>query len=124
MIEDSFNCPLVELGLISDSSDGFIYQFHRGGKPSLPTSVFAATLSRFWASRFDDRNSLTLAEVAYSPESPGQIFKLDEDSIVQYMEELASLTGGALGYDETDGLKQVYRNAVVNQIELLRNYYG
>ena len=41
MIEDSFTGPLVELGLISDSSDGLAYQFHRGAKPSLPTPVFA-----------------------------------------------------------------------------------
>ena len=69
-MEDAFNCPLVELGLISDSSDGLTYQFHRGEKPSLPTPVFAAVLSRLWESRFGDRNSLALAEIAYSPESP------------------------------------------------------
>ena len=123
MIEDSFNCPLVELGLISVSSDELAYQFHRGGKPSLPTLVFAAVLSRLWDSRFDDRNSLALAEIAYSPESPGQIFKLDEDSVVQYLEELENLTDGALRYDETAGLKQVYRDGGVDEIELLRNYY-
>ena len=123
MIEDSFNCPLVELGLISDSSDGFTYQFHRGAKPSLPTPVFAAALSRFWGSRNSSRNSLALAEIAYSPESPGQIFKLDEDSVVGYLEELENLTDGALRYDETTGLKQVYRDGGIDEIELLRNYY-
>ena len=123
MIEDSFNCPLVELGLISDSSDGFTYQFHRGAKPSLPTPVFAAALSRFWGSRNSSRNSLALAEIAYSPESPGQIFKLDEDSVVGYLEELENLTDGALRYDETAGLKQVYRDGGIDEIELLRNYY-
>ena len=124
IIEDSFNCPLVELGLISDSSDGLAYQFHRGAKPSLPTPVFAAALSQFWGTRFDDRNSLALGEIAYSPESPGQIFKLDEDSVVGYLEELENLTDGALRYDETAGLKQVYREKKVDKIGLLRNYYG
>ncbi len=123
IMEDSFNCPLVELGLISDSPDGLTYQFHRGAKPSLPTPVFAAVLARLWESRFDDRNSLALSEIAYSPESPGQIFKLDEDSVVGYLEELESLTDGALRYDETAGLKQVYREKKVDKIELLRNYY-
>ena len=123
IMEDSFNCPLVELGLISDSSDGLTYQFHRGAKPSLPTPVFAAVLSRLWESRFGDRNSLALAEIAYSPESPGQIFKLDEDSVVGYLEELEPLTDGALRYDETAGLKQVYREKEVDKIGLLRNHY-
>ena len=124
IIEDSFNCPLVELGLISDSSDELTYQFHRGEKPSLPTPVFAAVLSRLWKSRFDNRNSLALAEIAYSPESPGQIFKLDEDSVVGYLEELENLTDGALRYDETAGLKQIYREKEVDKIGLLRNYYS
>lgn len=124
IMEDSFNCPLVELGLISDSSDGFTYQFHRGEKPLLPTPVFASTLSRFWDSRFSERSSLALGEIAYSPESPGQIFKLDEDSIVGYLEGLENLTDGALRYDETAGLKQVYREKKVDKIGLLRNYYG
>ena len=123
MIEDSFNCPLVELGLISDSSDGLAYQFHRGEKSTLPTPVFAAALSRFWDSRFSERSALALGEIAYSPESPGQIFKLDEDSVVGYLEELESLTDGSLRYDETAGLKQVYREKKVDKIELLRNYY-
>ena len=123
-IEDSFNCPLVELGLISDSYDELTYQFHRGAKPSLPTPVFAAALSRFWESRAGDRNSLALGQIAYAPQSPGQIFKLDEDSIVGYLEELGNLTDGAMRYDETAGLKQVYRDRGVDDIKLLRDYYG
>ncbi len=124
IMEDSFNCPLVELGLISDSSDGLTYQFHRGAKPSLPTPVFAAVLSQFWDSRFTERSTLALGEIAYSPESPGQIFKLDEDSVVGYLEELENLTDGALRYDETAGLKQIYREKEVDKIGLLRNYYS
>ena len=124
MMEDSFNCPLVELGLISNSSDGITYQFHRGDKPSLPTEVFAAALSRLWRSRFDDRNSLAVGEIAYSPQSPGQIFRLDEDSVVGYLEALENLTRGVMRYDETAGLKQVYREGEVDEVELLRNYYG
>ena len=101
ILEDTFNCPLVELGLISDSADEMTYQFHRGPKDSLPTEVFAAAMTRFWESRFDDRNSLSLGEVADSAGSPGQIFKLDVDSVVHNLEEAEALTDGALRYDET-----------------------
>ena len=123
ILEDTFNCPLVELGLISDSVDEITYQFHRGPKDSLPTEIFISAMSRFWESRFDDRNSLALGEIAYSPGSPGQIFKLDVDSVVQYLEEVETLTDGALRYDETAGLKQVYRDRKIDPIELLHHYY-
>ena len=123
ILEDTFNCPLVELGLISDSTDEITYQFHRRPKDSLPTEVFAAAMSRFWESRFDDRNSLALGEIAYSPGSPGQIFKLDVDSVVQHLEKVETLTDGALRYDETAGLKQVYRDRKIDPIGLLHRYY-
>ena len=121
--EDSFNCPLVELNLIADSTDEMTFQFHRGPKDSLPTEVFAAALSQFWESQFDDRNSLALGEIAYSPKSPGKIFKLDVDSVVQYLEEVETLTHGALRYDETAGLKQVYRDRKIDPMDLLHHYY-
>ena len=62
ILEETFNCPLVELGLFSDASDEITFQFHRGPKDSLPTEIFAAALSEFWESRFDDRNSLALGK--------------------------------------------------------------
>ena len=123
ILEETFNCPLVELDLISDSSDETTYQFHRGPKDSLPTEVFVAALSQFWESQFADRNSLALGEIAYSPKSPGKIFKLDIDSIVQYLEDVETLTDGALRYDETAGLKQVYRDRKIDPIGLLHRYY-
>ena len=41
-----------------------------------------------------------------------------------YLESLNELTEGALQYDETAGLKQVYRHRDLDSIELLKSYYG
>ena len=123
IIEDTFDCPLVELGLISNSSDEKIYRFHRGPKPSLPIEIFAAALFEFWDSHFSKNNPLTFRDIAYSPGSPGQTFLLDEDTFVEYLDRLDSLTAGALRYDETAGLKQVYREKKMTSMELLNRYY-
>ena len=64
-MEDTFDCPLVELNLISDSPDGNTYRFHRGPKPSLPIEIFAAALSEFWDARFSENSTLTFANIAY-----------------------------------------------------------
>ena len=122
-VEDTFDCPLVELDLISDSSDGNTYRFHRGPKPSLPTEIFAAALSEFWDTRFSENNTLTFANIAYSEKSPGRTFQLDEDTLAEYLDRLESLTDGALRYDETAGMKQVYRNRKIDSMELLQQYY-
>ena len=124
IMEDTFDCPLVELDLISDSSDGNSYRFHRGPKGSLPTEIFVATLSEFWDTHFSGKNSLVFGDIAYSPKSPGRTFRLDEDTLVEHLEGLESLTDGGLRYDETAGVKQVYRDGKIDPMELLRRYYG
>ncbi len=124
IMEDTFDCPLVELDLISDSSDGNSYRFHRGPKGSLPTEIFVAALSEFWDTHFSGKNTLVFGDIAYSPKSPGRTFRLDEDTLVEHLDRLESLTDGGLRYDETAGVKQVYRDGKIDPMELLRRYYG
>ena len=123
IMEDTFDCPLVELNLISDSPDENTYRFHRGPKPTLPIEIFAAALSDFWDTSFSGNNTLTFADIAYSPRSPGRTFQLDKDTLAEYLDRLEILTKGALRYDETAGMKQVYRDRKIASTELLYRYY-
>jgi hypothetical protein len=54
-------------------------------------------------------NTFNVQECMYGTNSPGQVFKLDENSLMEYVEELENRTGGMIVLDETAGLKQVYR---------------
>ena len=123
IMEDTFDCPLIELNIVSDAPDGNTYRFHRGPKPSLPIEIFAAALSEFWDTRFSENNTLTFANIAYSEKSPGRIFQLGEDTLVEYLDRLENLTDGALLYDETAGVKQVHRARKIAPMELLHKYY-
>ena len=123
IMEDTFDCPLVELNLISNSSDGNTYRFHRGPKPSLPIEIFTVVLSEFWDTRFSDNSALTFANIAYSEKSPGRTFRLDEDTLVEYLDRLENLTAGAFRYDETAGMKQVYRDGKIDPKEMFHRYY-
>ncbi len=123
IMEDTFDCPLVELDLISDSPDGNTYRFRRGPKAPLPAEIFAAAFFEFWDTCFSENSALTFANIAYWEKSPGRIFQLDEDALVEYLEGLESLTDGALRYDETAGMKQVYRYRKIDPMELLHKYY-
>ena len=124
VVEETLDCPLVELNLIAELPDGNGYEFQRGDQKTLPIEVVAWTLDTFWKSYFSRRESLPFSELMYAPSSPGQVFRLDEDTMTVYLEDLAHLTDGALQYDETAGLKQVYRHRDLNQMELLKGYYG
>lgn len=124
VVEDTFDCPLVELNLISELPDGGMYEFQRGEKESLPIEVVTATLIAFWDARFSEKDALPFTELMYAPLSPGRIFKLDEDTMTIYLENLEELTDGALQYDETADLKQVYRHNNFNPMLPLERYYG
>jgi hypothetical protein len=123
ILEDSLDCPLVDLRLISELNDGRIYQFQRGSQASLPDEVFAFALGMFWRASSSQSKTLAFAKIAHDPGSPGRVFKLDEDSLASRLERLETLTKGALYYDETSGLKQVSKRSEIAPMELLTRYY-
>ena len=123
VMEESFDCPLVELNLIIELPDGDGYEFQRGEKETLLVEVFTATLIAFWDACFSERETLTFSELMYKPLSPGRLFRLDEDTMVRYLESLENLTNSALRYGESEGVKQVYRRSNLNPMELLKGYY-
>ena len=124
VVEETFDCPLVELNLIAELPDSDGYEFQRGSKETLPIEVVVWTLDAFWKSCFFRRETLSFSDLMYTPSSPGRVFRLDEDTMTAYLEKLEQLTAGALQYDETSGLKQVYKHRDFDRMELLERYYG
>ena len=123
IIEDTFDCPLVELDLIREMPSENRYQFNVGAKLSLTDSMFALTIVKFWNRWFSNTNTLSVSEIMYSKFSPGQVFKLDENSTVMYLEKLELVTDGAITYDDTAGLKQISRHKNLDILELLKRVY-
>lgn len=106
--EDSIESPLAELGLIQKAGLGELYRFRRGPKPSLPDEVFLFALAEFWRSHYANRRSFSVDFLTYERGSPGLVFLLDEDSVAERLARLDDLTRGALTWDESSGMRQVY----------------
>jgi hypothetical protein len=122
--EDSLESALAELGLIR----GLHGQFHfvRGPKRSLPDEVFLYALSSFW-NRFGATRTLSFEAIAYEPGSPGRVFLLDESDLADRLLGMDELTGGAMRWSETAGLKQALRTRALTETQsfrLLRKVYG
>jgi Protein of unknown function (DUF4007) len=122
--EELLDCPLTELGLIRRAGLTGSFTFLRGAHDSLPDEVFAYCLMSFWSRRAVRAGSLPFEEVAYSPGSPGQVFKLSENALVDRLHELERTTRATHRYDDTSGLRQVFRTKQVDPDRLLRRYYG
>ncbi|HEV2800363.1 MAG TPA: DUF4007 family protein [Pyrinomonadaceae bacterium] len=123
--EDTLDCPLVDLHLLAELADGKTYQFQRGGQPSLPDEIFIYSLIEFWRASGQMGNTLAFEKIAYEAGSPGRIFKLNEDSLSDRLERIETISNGLYGYDETSGLKQIYKRseAELEPMELLKTYY-
>ena len=107
--DDALESPLTELGLIKSigKKDGF--RFVRSPKTTLGDGVFTYALIDFW-SRYSNAATLSFEAIAHAPGGPGRVFLFDENDVADRLASLDEVTGGALRWSETAGLKQVVRN--------------
>jgi hypothetical protein len=106
--EDALECPLTELGLVQSVDIGSAFQFRRGPKSTLPDEVFLYGLLRFWRGLYPTRREFTVEAVTHEPGSPGRVFLLDEETVAERLARLSDLTRGAVRWDESTGMRQVY----------------
>ncbi len=124
LLEDSLECPLVELGLIQSVGVGDTYRFSIGPKASLPLGVFGFAMSTYLAGQIgDSKATLSIEECLYGAGSPGQAFKLDENSLVQLVEDLGGLYSQHIGLSETAGVRRVYQRASIDPLVMLEAHY-
>lgn len=102
---------LAELGLIRPI-DKHRSRLSRGRKPNLPDSIFVFCLNEFWREFAESQNTMSFENTAYAPGSPGRVFLLDEDDIVDRLERLEQTSSGEFVWSETAGLRQIIRNQV------------
>ena len=124
--EDSLESPLAELGLIKrvGRRDGF--RFVRGPKPSLGVGVLGYAVTDFWERFSGNSNTLSFEALAHEPGSPGRVFVLGEDDLVELLGALEVATDGRYLWSETAGLKQLIRTrplASEEKFDLLRSDY-
>src|SRR4029077_12966502 len=112
-----------ELGLIRPVA-GRLYEFRRGPKPSLPDGVFAYALNAFWNRHAPTGATLSVEAIAYEPGSPGRVFKLDENSVVERLTAMEEVTRGAIIWSDTAGVRHAVRvKPVSSSLALLSSAY-
>ncbi|MXW43470.1 MAG: DUF4007 family protein, partial [Candidatus Dadabacteria bacterium] len=106
--EDSIESVLSELELIS-AVGSHMYEFNYGPKPNLPEGIFLYSLNKFWNNQMPSQNSASVEILTYSPGSPGRVFKLDEQSLVERLVGIGENSGGCFQWTDTSGIRNVSR---------------
>lgn len=124
MAEDSLDCPLVDLGLLVQPAGSQTYHFRRGRQQTLPDGVLLYATLAFWEATAPHAGTLAISDLALQPASPGRVFKIDESSLVERLEDIEKLTSGAVSYGETAGLRQLYRHEKMEAHDALAQAYA
>jgi hypothetical protein len=117
--EDALESLMAELGLIQPVGrrDGFLLA--RGPKASLPDAMFWYALVEFAAARAPIR-SFAVDTLAHDPGSPGRIFLLNEEALLERLNVLEELSGGALTWSESAGLRQIFFHEDPREVDTLK----
>ncbi len=117
--EDALESLMSELGLLQPigKRDGFL--INRGPKPSLPNEIFLYGLIQFALAR-PGLNSFNVETLAHDPGSPGRVFLLNEDSLLERLSVVEEISHGQVAWSETAGLRQIFFNADPRKIDLLK----
>jgi hypothetical protein len=123
--EENLESPLSELALIQPMGVGGGFQFRRGPKSTLPNEVFLYGLLRFWNELYKTRREFSVESLTHEPGSPGRVFLLDEESVAERLASMPDLTDGAIQWDESTGLRQVYADdpSSIDPLEYIRGLF-
>ncbi|WP_052501720.1 DUF4007 family protein [Thiomicrospira microaerophila] len=109
--EDSFSCPLQELGLISqNSSKSYIAAVEK--RPNFPIEVFTYSLVEFWRSSYSSLKTISYEDILYKPGSPGKVFRLSVDGLNEMLDGVSLLTQQKIDWTDTQGLRQIKCEAI------------
>ena len=117
--DNMLESPLVELNLIKSTGKRDGFRLVRGPKPNLCDGMFAYAVLKYWLKYSNYSNTLSFEAVAHAPGSPGRVFLLEENDIVDRLVNIEEVTAGRVRWSETAGLKQIVREGAFNESELL-----
>ena len=126
-LEESFDSPLTELGLLNviPSRGGETsYRFNIGSKPSLRPAVLAAAMEDYWYSVAENQATMKLEQMIHGLGSPGSTFKLTESVVYEMIESMHPDYGFTVS--NTAGMSIINRESCQDNrfLELVSYAYG
>lgn len=106
VFEESADTPFLVLGLLQPTASSGLWRINIGRKHNLPDAVVGFAVLHFMASTGDLAPSLS--RLLFDPLSPGQVFKLDQHSLVDALLRIEHDHKGLLRHDETAGMETVF----------------
>jgi hypothetical protein len=124
IIEESLDCPLAELNLLTIS--GFregpngrreaAYSFNREHKPEITPGLFSFALHDYWQNYHPNEQTIDFRDICYGVSSPGQVFKLPEQDVRALLESSSSY---GIKYQESAAFQRAIKEGKGDKMEAL-----
>jgi hypothetical protein len=131
--EDNLDCPLTELEIVvkvgeregngGQSRKESVYAFRNEDKPGISAALFSYCVDDFWRKNVPNEQTLSVRSLVNAIGSPGQIFKMPEESIYGRLADLESASDRAFQYHESTTLPQVHRLRQLETAAILTRAY-
>jgi len=125
--DDQLDCPFRELDLIRPSSrEPGMFRFNIGPKSTLSPAVAAFACLDFLARTRPTAQTVTLSTLSTEPGSPGQVFKLTEESLFDLLRTAVTEAEGNLKLMSAAGPSQLVFDGTPAEVanELIRDKYS
>lgn len=117
--EESLQCPLVSLGLVSKSTR--LKNAYIKATPSRDSLDKLVVLYVIVSNLPEGKNSVSINELVNAPNNIGHVFNLNRVRTNEYLDQLR--VAGYLTINRTAGLDMVYLNGNWNPSDILVKYY-
>lgn len=122
-MDDAAEPLLSELALVQETGASGWYEFSIGPKPNLHDALFAYALDTYWRRAHQSRATLAAELICHDAGSPGRVFKMDEDSVIERLMRINESTSGAFVWTDTAGLRQIQRSSELDTGALLKGAF-
>ena len=122
-MDDAAEPLLSELALVQETGASGWYEFSIGPKPNLHDALFAYALDTYWRRAHQSRATLAAELICHGAGSPGRVFKMDEDSVIERLMRINESTSGAFVWTDTAGLRQIQRSSQLDTGALLKGAF-
>ena len=119
-ISEEFVEPLLgSLGIMQVKSRDIV-SMHRSARTTLNPALFAYCLLDYWEKQGKQSASLDFTRLMHDVGSPGKVFRVDENSLVDYLEQLECLTDGSILWSDQAGIRTLTfkKDALVDDTKL------
>lgn len=110
-VSEEFVDPLLgDLGLLQAKTRD-VFTMERRARPTLSAAMFAYCLLDYWTKHASESASLDFTKVMHDVGSPGKIFRLDESSVVSYLDQIAreDIADGTILWSDQAGIRSLIR---------------